>query len=222
MLENSSPWAIMNHNELKKNNPQWIRDPNVAATRKCNANLRISCVAWPTSHAAPMDWDGWSPSWSEMCPPKIVKKTPCAWNRNPWKSQTMSIWFGLTCFFFEKKSTKSAAFICRVCWHTQAMIKKLPHFTPGRKNPQSKSQTHTTWIHMVWVSNLEFAGYQSKYIWILSTWIEESPSYTKKTTKKLWFVPWPSQIQAAKIQKLTCTIPGDSKWPFWDGENVTF
>lgn len=107
-------WKIQVHGpnepqQTKKSIPNEFETLTVAATRKCNANLRISCVAWPTSHATPRDWDGWSPSWSEMCPPKIVGP-PCAWNRNPWKSQTMSIWFGHVSHVFWKKNDKISAF----------------------------------------------------------------------------------------------------------------
>lgn len=135
----------MNHNELKKINPQWIRDTN--GCRYPGSVTRISKFrALRDRPPTPSPWIemDWAHPEVTCVSPKIVGP-PCAWNRNPWKSQTMSIWFGLTCFFLEKNLTKSAAFICRVCWHTQALIKKLPHFTPGRKNPQSKRQTHTTW-----------------------------------------------------------------------------
>ena len=77
MLENSSPWAIMNHNELKKSIPNEFETLTVAATRKCNANLRISCVAWPTPTPPPwIEMDGAHPEVTCVSP-KIGRTTMC-------------------------------------------------------------------------------------------------------------------------------------------------
>lgn len=111
MLENSSPWGQMNHNELKKSIPNEFETLTVAATRKCNANLRISCVAWPTP--TPLNridglinpflkWHVLQKSWDNMC----LKP----------KSQTMSIRFGHVShgFFFLNRQNQllfSAGFV---------------------------------------------------------------------------------------------------------------
>ena len=73
---------------------------------------------------------------------------PCAWNRNPWKSQTMSIWFGhVSHVFFWKKIDKiqpllSAGFVgIPKPWLKNATLHSRKEEPPKQKpNPY-----HTTW-----------------------------------------------------------------------------